>query len=110
MAKQKYKMTFLPNNITVEVDPNTLPYGETGQPGSVLDVALANNIDMQHVCGGNIACSTCHVHVQKGLETCTPATPEELEMLETAEDRRPESRLGCQCVPNGSQDITVHIP
>ena len=32
----KYKVTFLPSNKTVEVDPAQLPYGDHGLPGIVL--------------------------------------------------------------------------
>ena len=31
-------------------------------------------------------------------------------MLDTARAVTPESRLSCQCVPNGSSDVTVVIP
>jgi len=40
-----YKVTFLPLNVTVEVDPAKFPLQEDGLPGSILDIALGNNID-----------------------------------------------------------------
>jgi ferredoxin, 2Fe-2S len=105
-----YKIEYRPNGQTVEVDPAKVPYDETGNPGSVLEIALGNGIDIEHVCGGNIACSTCHVYVLEGLETCTPITPEEEEQLENAYDRTAQSRLSCQCVPSGEKNIVVQIP
>ena len=38
-ASQKFKITFLPMNVTVEVDPEKIPYGDDGLPGSILDIA-----------------------------------------------------------------------
>ncbi len=108
--KNKYKVTFLPMNTTFEVDPAKLPYGRTGEPGSILDVALAAGIPLDHACGGVCACSTCHVIVRKGLESCNEPTEDELDQLEEARGLTTESRLGCQCVPNGTCDLEVEIP
>ena len=38
-ATQKYKVTFLPSGKTVEVDPEKIPYGHNGIPGSILDIS-----------------------------------------------------------------------
>src|SRR5205823_5162399 len=95
---------------TVEVDPARIPYGATGLPGSVLDIALNNGVDIDHACGGVCACATCHVYVKEGLETCSPATENEMDMLDMAPDLKPNSRLSCQCVPNGTTDIKVEVP
>ena len=108
--KKKYTITFLPEGKTFEVEPEKLPYGRHGLPGSVLDLALAAGVKLDHSCGGVCACSTCHVIVKKGLETCNEATDDELDQLEEARGLTTESRLGCQCVPNGSCDVVVEIP
>jgi 2Fe-2S ferredoxin len=108
--KKKYSLTFLPMNKTVEVDPEQIPYGRTGQPGSILDIALTHGIDLDHSCGGVCACSTCHVIVKQGLESCNEPTDDELDELEEARGVTMESRLGCQCVPNGTCDVVVEIP
>lgn len=94
----------------VQVDPAKIPYGETGQPGSLLDIAMGNGIELEHVCGGVCACSTCHVIVKQGLETCNEGTDDEFDQLEEAPVVTLQSRLGCQCVPNGTKDIVVEIP
>ena len=107
---KNYKITFLPNNVTVEVDPAKIPYGETGEPGSILDIALSHGIDVEHVCGGNIACSTCHVIVTEGQDTCNEISSDEMDQLDNASGRTDQSRLSCQCVPNGEKDIVVRIP
>lgn len=93
-----------------EVNPESLPYGRTGEPGSVLDIAYGADLDIEHSCGGVCACATCHVHVVEGLESCPEATDDEEDMLDTARGVTSESRLSCQCVPNGTQDLVVRIP
>lgn len=111
---QPYTITYIneETNETVEfvVDPEKIPYGRTGLDGSILDIAEAAGVEIDHSCGGVCACATCHVYVTQGLETCPAATEDEEDMLDTARAVTPESRLSCQCVPNGTQNITVIIP
>ena len=95
---------------TVRVDPAAIPFGATPLAGSILDIAFGGGIDIDHACGGMCACSTCHVKVIEGGESCSPLAGDELEMLETARNRDRRSRLGCQCVPNGSSDLVVVVP
>ena len=38
------------------------------------------------------------------------ATEDEEDMLDEAPALTPESRLGCQCVPNGTADVEIEIP
>jgi ferredoxin, 2Fe-2S len=92
------------------IDPAAIPYGRTGEPGSVMDLAEAAGVEIDHACGGVCACATCHVYVTKGLETCPPATDNEEDMLDTARAVTPESRLSCQCVPDGTADVEVVVP
>src|SRR5256886_17435392 len=61
-----HKVTFLPMNVTVEVDDTKYPLADHGKPGSLLDIALANGIELEHNCGGSCACPTCHVIVREG--------------------------------------------
>ena len=103
-----YKVTFLPQNITVEVDPEKFPLQEDGLPGSLLDIALGNNIVLQHNCGGKCACTTCHVIVKEGAENLSKMEEDEEDRLDTAEGLTLHSRLGCQAVVSG--DVAVEIP
>lgn len=75
-------------------------YGE-----SLLD--LAKSVSAQQVlegldhmegpCGGQMACSTCHVYLDpKTHEALPPPVDEELDMLDLAFEPKPTSRLGCQ--------------
>jgi 2Fe-2S ferredoxin len=94
----------------VHVEPSKIPYGPTGLPGSILDIALGAELDLEHACGGVCACSTCHVIVRQGLESCNEGTDDEFDQLEEAPATTLKSRLGCQCVPNGTTDLVVEIP
>ncbi|MBM3980913.1 MAG: 2Fe-2S iron-sulfur cluster binding domain-containing protein [Planctomycetes bacterium] len=94
----------------VPVDPAAFAFGNLGLDGSVLDIADGAGIEINHSCGGVCACSTCHVHVLKGGASCPAATEDEEDELDKAPDVSTDSRLACQCVPNGTQDLLVLIP
>jgi ferredoxin, 2Fe-2S len=93
---------------TIEFDAASLPYQHHGLPGSLLDVALNFAVPLEHVCGGNCACTTCHVIVRSGMEHLSSMTDSEADRLDTAWDLRPESRLACQAVVSG--DVVCEVP
>lgn len=110
---RKYRLTIVDEQKkehVIEVDPARIPYGDHGLPGSILDIAMAHGVALDHACGGVCACSTCHVVVREGLGSCSAASEEEDDQLEEAAGLTAQSRLGCQCVPNGSSDVLVVIP
>ncbi len=109
-AKQAYRLTFMPEGKQVEVDPVALPYQRDGKPGSILDIALGHDVELDHACGGVNACSTCHVIISQGFDSCAPACEDEEDMLDNAPGLTAESRLACQAVPDGTCDIVVEIP
>jgi len=84
--------------LTVEVKPGT----------SILDAAEACGARVGHACGGNLACSTCHVWVHEGLESLPEVTDKENDIMDKAFDVRAESRLGCQAKV-ADQDVVVEI-
>jgi len=110
LPTKAYRITFLPSGETIEVDPAELPYGRDGKPGSILDVALGHDIEIDHACGGVVACSTCHVLIREGFDSCPEAEEDEEDMLDNAPGLEPCSRLACQAVPDGSVDLVVEIP
>jgi 2Fe-2S ferredoxin len=102
------KVTFLPLNITAEFELRKLPYRQHGRPGSLLDVALNFGVPLDHSCGGNCACTTCHVIVRRGEANLSPLSDTETDRLDMAEGLTLHSRLACQAVVRG--DVVVEIP
>ncbi len=94
----------------IAVDPDKVPYSRNGRPGSILDIALAHGVELDHACGGVCACATCHIIVRSGLEGCNEPTDEEEDQLDDAYGLTAVSRLACQCVPTGQCDVVVEIP
>ena len=105
-----YKVTFLPVGKQIEILPGKIPEGVDGLPGSLLSIALSAGLDLDHSCGGVCACSTCHVILREGMENCNEASEDEEDMLELAPGLEPGSRLACQCIPDGTSDLTVEVP
>ncbi len=104
------KLTFLPEGKTVEFDLDKLPYYEHGKPHSILDVALNHGMFLDHACGGNCACTTCHVWVKKGAENLSEMDDDEADRLDMAADLQLNSRLGCQVVIEKPGEVVVEIP
>jgi 2Fe-2S ferredoxin len=99
------KMTFIePNGTRREVDA---PIGL-----SVLEIAHRNNIDLEGACEGSLACSTCHVIVDKeDFERLNEPTEDEEDMLDLAFGLTHTSRLGCQIIMTEELDgLTVTLP
>ena len=88
--------------VTVSVNP-----GET-----LLDVAHKHGIDIPFLCGGSLACSSCHVIVEESFFDKIPsATEDEEDMLDLVFEIKPTSRLGCQIVFTEDLDgATFKIP
>jgi 2Fe-2S ferredoxin len=110
LPTKKYKINFIRQGKIVEVDPEKIPYGHDGLPGSILDISQGAHMGLDHACGGVAACSTCHVIVHEGMQSCNEVSDAELDEIDEAPGSTPKSRLGCQCVPDGSADLVIEIP
>ncbi len=104
------RLTFLPERQTVEFERGKLPYQDHGKPGSILDIALHFGLHLEHACGGNCACTTCHVVVKKGKELLSDMDDDEADRLDMAADLQLDSRLGCQAVIEKPGEVVVEIP
>ena len=92
------RVRFLPLDVEVEVKEGT----------PVLDAALDNNIKIDHNCGGNCACSTCHIVVEEGFDSLNEMSEDEEDMLDEAEGLTDTSRLACQA--KVTRDMVIRIP
>src|SRR4029079_2567471 len=104
------QLTFLPEGKTVTFEHGKLPYKDHGKEESILDVALNNGVRLDHACGGNCACPTCHVCVKEGAETLSEMDDDEADRLDMAADLQLNSRLGCQAVITKTGKVVVGIP
>jgi len=99
------KLTFLNPHGPKSQGPLTV---ECKRGQTILDAAEENGARVGHACGGNLACSTCHVYVQEGFDSLGEIADKENDIMDKAFDVRPESRLGCQC-KLGDEDVVVEI-
>ena len=65
---------------------------------TLMEVAVDNNVaGIVAECGGACACATCHAYIDEAWLDKLPAMDDmEDAMLDSALDRRPNSRLSCQ--------------
>ena len=88
------QLIFLPH-------PERCPEGAVieAQPGdNLIEVALANGIDIEHACEMACACTTCHVIVREGFDTLEESDETEDDLLDKAWGLEPDSRLSCQLI------------
>ncbi len=95
----------------IEFDPAEAPFQHDGRPASILDILLGHGVALEHACGGNCACTTCHVIVKRGSDALSEASEQEEDLLDKAPGLTLTSRLGCQAVvEDPSAEIVVIVP
>lgn len=88
---------------------NDAPTAVDVEPGTTIqEAAYAANVPIGDACGGNCACSTCHVHVVVGYDDLEEMEDDEDDILGRAEDVRALSRLGCQAEV-GEAPLTIRV-
>jgi 2Fe-2S ferredoxin len=75
---------------------------------TILEAAEECGARVGHACGGNLACSTCHVWVHEGQGSLPEVSDKENDIMDKAFDVRSESRLGCQARV-ADEDVVVEI-
>jgi ferredoxin len=93
------KVVFIDQGIEVEVPVGT----------SILEAARLGGAPQGDACGGQCACSTCHVYVERGADVLTEPEEDEEDGLDKAFDVRESSRLGCQARIEREGDVAVRI-
>ena len=109
-VKEKYTMY----NVTFKFEQKGLEpiiIKDVKPDQSILEVALINDIELHHNCGGVCACSTCHLYVEKGEDFLEELSDKEEDFIDRAINPRLISRLGCQCIlHSGEGEIEVTLP
>ncbi|EON62995.1 hypothetical protein W97_02221 [Coniosporium apollinis CBS 100218] len=80
---------------------------------NLLDIAQANDLEMEGACGGSCACSTCHVIVEDPdmYDKMPEPDDDENDMLDLAFGLTETSRLGCQVKMTKELDgLVVKLP
>ncbi|VDO83514.1 unnamed protein product, partial [Heligmosomoides polygyrus] len=79
---------------------------------NVMYLSHRYGIELEGACEASLACSTCHVYVDKPYyERLDEPKEEEDDMLDQAPALRSNSRLGCQIILRKDLDgITVRLP
>jgi len=71
----------------------------------VMEVIRDWGLNIKAECGGACSCATCHVYVDEAwLGKLTPKTDDEDDLLYTAPDVKPNSRLSCQILLSDELD------
>lgn len=86
---------------------------EVSEGDNLLDIAQANDLEMEGACGGSCACSTCHVIVEDEAkyEAMEEPDDDENDMLDLAFGLTETSRLGCQVKMTKELDgLVVKLP
>jgi ferredoxin len=78
----------------------------------LMSAAHDNDIELEGACGGELACSTCHLIFDPDIYDSLPEKEdEEDDMLDLAFEVTDTSRLGCQIIVQEDFDgMTVQIP
>ena len=59
---------------------------ENVEPGqTLLELALKNDIELHHNCGGVCACTTCHIYIDKGMDFIDELSEKEEDFIDRAE-------------------------
>lgn len=86
---------------------------QVAEGDNLLDIAQANDLEMEGACGGSCACSTCHVIVEDPdmFDKMEEPSDDENDMLDLAFGLTETSRLGCQVLMNKDLDgLVVRLP
>ncbi|XP_050734999.1 adrenodoxin-like protein 1, mitochondrial [Eriocheir sinensis] len=79
---------------------------------NVMYLAHRYDIELEGACEASLACSTCHVYVDKDYTDClSEPVEEEEDMLDLAVFLKDNSRLGCQIILTKELDgMTLTLP
>ncbi len=78
---------------------------------TILNIALENDIPIEHKCGGICACTSCIIQITTGLENFNEISPHEIYQLKKANKTKRGFRLACMCyiIKDTMEDIIINL-
>jgi ferredoxin, 2Fe-2S len=76
---------------------------------SICDTLLEHDIEIEHACEKQAACTTCHVILRQGYNSLEPPEEKEEDLLDKAWGLEATSRLSCQA-KIADEDLVIEIP
>lgn len=102
-STKKHKVEIL----FASIGPQPLTHGiYVGESQSLLESLVERKIDIDHSCGGNGTCGTCHYFVVEGTENLSQIEEVEQEMR-TNRKFQDNERLACQSYVRGDIKIII---
>lgn len=92
-------LTVMPSGKTFEVAEGT----------TILAALLGAEVDIPHKCEGKAKCGSCHIFVQEGRKGLSKIAREENERLDTIVGIGSKSRLACQSIVLGTENIKIEL-
>jgi 2Fe-2S ferredoxin len=92
-------LTVLPSGKSFEVAEGT----------TILAALLGAEMEIQHKCEGKAKCGSCHIYVQEGRKGLSKIAREENERLDTIVGIGSKSRLACQSIVLGTENIKIEL-
>ncbi len=94
------EITLKPINQTVDAPVNK----------NLLDVLLEQDCPVMMACGRQGICATCHIYVEKGMDSMSPLSSREEKTLALITGANQISRLSCQCTIIGDDPVDILLP
>ncbi len=76
---------------------------------SICDTLLEHDVEIEHACEKQAACTTCHVILRQGYNSLEPPEEKEEDLLDKAWGLEATSRLSCQA-KIADEDLVIEIP
>ncbi|MDB5655391.1 MAG: putative Ferredoxin, 2Fe-2S [Tardiphaga sp.] len=82
---------------------------EVAEGTTILAALLSAELGITHKCEGKAKCGSCHIYVQEGKKGLSRIGREENERLDTIVGIGSKSRLACQAVFLGTENVKIEL-
>jgi 2Fe-2S ferredoxin len=82
---------------------------EVAEGTTLLAALLGAEVAIPHKCEGKAKCGSCHIFVQEGRKGLSKVAREENERLDAVVGVGSKSRLACQAIVLGTENIKIEL-